>query len=220
MATADSAEPRQSGSRDRGDSGRDTDRLEAFSDGVFAIAITLLVIELHPPHFERGASDADQLRALIPLIPNLFGFAISFGVIGAFWSGHHRAFTLAGRYDGRVLIWNLALLGAIAFVPFVTAFMSVNDAMRVPATIYWGWIVLTALLNLKVNSIATGPLMRGEGVGEEAARAILRRSRGVLMGALSALALSLVVPRAGAVAMATIPFWIWLQGRMARRPPA
>jgi uncharacterized membrane protein len=196
------------------------ERLVFFSDAVFAIAITLLVIELHPPHFEHGASDADQLRALIPLIPNLFGFAISFAVIGAFWSGHHRAFTLAGRYDGSVLIWNLALLGAIAFVPFVTAFMSVNDAMRVPATIYWGWIVLTALLNLKVNSIATGPLMRGEDVGEEAARAIPRRSRGVLMGALSALALSFVVPRAGAVAMATIPFWIWLQRRTARRPAA
>lgn len=193
------------------------ERLVFFSDAVFAIAITLLVIELHPPHLERGQSDAAHLRALMPLIPNLFGFAVSFGVIGAFWAGHHRAFTLAERYDGRILIWNLALLGAIAFVPFVTAFMSGNYNVRLPAMIYWGWIVLTALLNLKVNRMATGAAMRGDNVSDEAARAVPRRSRAVLLGALSALALSLFVPMAGAMAMATIPLWIWLQGRMARR---
>jgi TMEM175 potassium channel family protein len=196
------------------------ERLVFFSDAVFAIAITLLVIEIHPPHLERGESVAVQLRALMPLIPNFIGFAVSFFVIGAFWTGHHRAFTLAGRYDGRVLIWNLALLGAIAFVPFVTAFMSVNNGVLLPAVFYWSWIVLTALLNLKVNSIATGPFMRDAAVDEETARAIPRRSRAVLMGALSALALSFPVPEAGAMAMGTIPFWIWLQRRPARPPAA
>jgi uncharacterized membrane protein len=196
------------------------ERLVFFSDAVFAIAITLLVIEIHPPHLDPGKGDAVHLRALLPLIPNFVGFAISFFVIGMFWMGHHRAFGFAGRYDGRVLVWNLALLGAIAFVPFVTAFVSVNHNMRVPAMIYWGWIVLTALLNLKVNSIATGPAMRGDTVGEEAARAVPRRSRAVLLGALSAFLLALVVPAAGAMAMATIPLWMWLQRRMGRRAAA
>ena len=152
------------------------ERLVFFSDAVFAIAITLLVIEIHPPQLERGEGAAAHLAALARLTPNFIGFAVSFGVIGAFWAGHHRAFTLAGRYDGRILIWNLALLGAVAFVPFVTAFMSVNFNLLVPALFYWGWILLTALLNLKVNAIATGPSMLGEGVSGEAARAVPRRS--------------------------------------------
>jgi uncharacterized membrane protein len=186
------------------------ERLVFFSDAVFAIAITLLVIEIHPPHFERGEGDQAHLAALARLIPNFVGFAVSFGVIGAFWAGHHRAFTLAGRYHGSVVIWNLALLGAIAFVPFVTAFMSVNYNMLVPAIFYWGWIVLTALLNLKVNAIATGPEMLGEGADEAAARAVPRRSRAVLLGALTALLIAILSPLAAPAGMATIPLWLWL----------
>ena len=189
------------------------ERLVFFSDAVFAIAITLLVIEIHPPHFERGEGAGDHLAALARLTPNFVGFAISFFVIGFFWSGHHRAFTLAGRYYGGVVIWNLALLGAIAFVPFVTALMSVNYNMLVPAVFYWGWIVLTALLNLKVNSIATGPAMLGEGADKEAARAVPRRSRAVLLGAVTALLVAIASPLAAPVGMATIPLWLWLLGR-------
>jgi uncharacterized membrane protein len=196
------------------------ERLVFFSDAVFAIAITLLVIEIHPPHLERGESAAEHLAALARLVPNFVGFAVSFFVIGAFWSGHHRAFTLAGRYHGGVLIWNLALLGAIAFVPFVTAFMSVNYNMLVPALFYWSWIVLTGLLNLKVNSIATGPAMLGEGADSEAARAVPRRSRAVLLGAVTALLIATVSPLAAPAGMATIPLWIWLLGRLERRAAA
>jgi uncharacterized membrane protein len=196
------------------------ERLVFFSDAVFAIAITLLVIEIHPPHLERGEGAGGQLAALARLIPNFIGFAVSFAVIGFFWAGHHRAFALAGRYHGTILVWNLALLGAIAFVPFVTAFMSVNYNMLVPALFYWGWIVLTALLNLKVNSIATGPPMLGDGVSREKARAVPRRSRAVLLGALTALLVAAIYPLAAPAGMATIRLWIWLQERMARGAPA
>ncbi len=192
------------------------ERLVFFSDAVFAIAITLLVIEIHPPGLARGAGTSEHLAALARLIPNFVGFAISFVVIGFFWSGHHRAFTMAGRYHGGVVIWNLALLGAIAFVPFVTAFMSANYNMHVPALFYWGWIVLTALLNLRVNSIATGPAMLAEGVSGEAARAVPRRSRAVLFGAVTALLVALFAPFAAPAGMATVPLWIWLQGRARR----
>ena len=183
------------------------ERLVFFSDAVFAIAITLLVIEIHPPHLEEGATTAEAARALAQLIPNFIGFAISFAVIGAFWSGHHRAFTLAGRYDGRIIVWNLALLGTIAFMPFVTAFMSSNYGMIVPAAVYWGWMVLTALLNLRVNSIATGPHMLAADVPPERSRDVRLRSLSVLLAALSAFGISLILPPAAPVAMGTIPLW-------------
>src|SRR5262245_39042548 len=99
------------------------ERLVFFSDAVFAIAITLLVIEIHPPHLEQDGT-LPTLAALALLAPNFIGFAISFAVIGAFWSGHHRAFSLAGRVGPGILFWNLTLLGTIAFMPFVTGFMS------------------------------------------------------------------------------------------------
>ena len=192
------------------------ERLVFFSDAVFAIAITLLVIEIHPPHLESDGA-RPTLEALARLIPNFIGFVVSFFVIGAFWSGHHRAFMIAGRYDGRILPWNLALLGAIAFMPFVTGFMSTNYGMVGPAAFYWGWLVLTALLNLNVNRIATGPAMRGGDVDEAAARAVPRRSLAVLLASLTALALSLVQPYAAPAGMATIPLWIRLLGAGARR---
>jgi hypothetical protein len=87
---------------------------------------TLLVIEIHAPHIESGSSDGAYVEALIRLIPNFVGYAVSFGVIAAFWAGHHRAFCLAGRFHRRVAIWNFLLLGTIAFVPFVSGFASAH----------------------------------------------------------------------------------------------
>jgi hypothetical protein len=79
-----------------------------------------------------------------------------------------------------------------------------------PAVFYWSWMLLTALLNLRVNRIATGPAMRAEGVTEDEARTVPRRSVAVLLAAATALAVSLVAPLFAPVAMATIPLWLWL----------
>lgn len=196
------------------------ERLVFFSDAVFAIAITLLVIEIHPPHLEQDGAEP-TLAALVRLIPNFIGFAVSFAVIGAFWAGHHRAFGLAGRLDRRIVPWNLALLGTIAFMPFVTGFMSSNYLKVGPAVVYWGWMLLTALLNLRVNSIATGPAMRAAGVTAEAAREVPRRSSSVVLAAVVAIVIACFAPPFAPVAMATIPLWTWLQRRSGpRRAPA
>src|ERR671928_1369945 len=102
------------------------ERLVFFSDAVFAIAITLLVIEIHAPHLPEGSADSAYWLALAKLWPSLLGYFVSFAVIGLFWMGHHRAFALAGRYSPRVLGWNLGLLATIGFMPFATAFLSSN----------------------------------------------------------------------------------------------
>jgi len=96
----------------------DTGRLEAFSDGVFAIAITLLVLEIAVPHVDASKSLGDEL---LHLWPSYFGYGVSFITIGIMWANHHGVFRDIERYDHTLLVLNLLLLMGIGFVPFPTA---------------------------------------------------------------------------------------------------
>jgi uncharacterized membrane protein len=96
----------------------DTQRLEAFSDGVFAIAITLLIIEIGVPHVEANES---LTRALLDLWPSYVGYVVSFLSIGVMWINHHHMFKDIVRVDHTLLVLNLLLLMGVAFVPFPTA---------------------------------------------------------------------------------------------------
>lgn len=100
------------------------ERLVFFSDAVFAIAITLLALEIRLPALEQGITDAMLLRSLAALWPKYLSFVISFLVIGAFWMGHHRKFRLIERYDRRLIWLNLLLLMTVAFIPFPTSVIS------------------------------------------------------------------------------------------------
>jgi len=193
------------------------ERLVFFSDAVFAIAITLLVIEIHVPEIPYRAPNAAYWEALAHLAPAFVSFAISFFVIGMFWMSHHRAFGLAGRYDGGVLGWNLLLLGLIAFMPFVTALVGRYYGAPVPTGLYWGWMVLIAAVNLKVVSIATGPEMLKPGSAPEEAADVRRRSWSVLLAALTSFAVALAFPLAAPAGMAAMPLWMALLGRLGRR---
>jgi uncharacterized membrane protein len=96
----------------------ETQRIEAFSDGVFAIAITLLIIEIGVPH----VSGAESLsKALGDLWPDYFAYVLSFVMIGIYWANHHSFFRLFVRTDHFFLILNVVFLMAIAFLPFPTA---------------------------------------------------------------------------------------------------
>lgn len=97
----------------------DTKRLEAFSDGVFAIAITLLVLEIKVPH-----SGASLGRELLGLWPSYFAYTVSFIVIGAIWINHHAIFDHIVRADQKLLLLNTFHLMFIAFLPFPTAVLS------------------------------------------------------------------------------------------------
>lgn len=194
------------------------ERLVFFSDAVFAIAITLLVIEIHPPHLHRGAPDWEHVRALAQLVPNFTGFAISFAVIGMFWMGHHRSFALAARYDSRVLGWNMCLLATIAFMPFVTVYLAAHFTERVPTLVYCVVLLVAALLNLKVNMTATSTPMVDAAVPAEQRAYIRHRGLAVILGAATAVALTFVVPPVGQLGLISIPFWrMALTGLYRRR---
>ena len=193
------------------------ERLIFFSDAVFAIAITLLVIELRPPRLHFGASEQDHVVALGQLFPNLLGFTTSFFVIGAFWAGHHRAFAYARRWSDTLVTPNLLLLFAVAAMPFVTAYMSANATAHVPVALYCIWLIVTGLLNHHLQRIALAPPVVDPSAPAPAVREVRRRGLSVVLGAACALALSLVIPRPftgmGLMALMTIGPWrAWLTG--------
>ena len=99
----------------------DTTRLETFSDGVFAIAITLLVLEIRVPHVEEGES---LVVALLGLWPSYLGYAVSFLQIGVIWANHHNRFRLLERSDHVLLFLNILFLLCVAFIPFPTALLA------------------------------------------------------------------------------------------------
>ena len=122
------------------------ERLVFFSDAVFAIAITLLALEIHLPMEAAGLSDFQLTRSLIEIWPKYLSFIISFLVIGNFWIAHHRRFRFITRYDTRLLLLNLLMLMCIAFIPFPTSILSENSNRT--ATIFYALsIAITGLMS-------------------------------------------------------------------------
>jgi uncharacterized membrane protein len=192
------------------------ERLVFFSDAVFAIAITLLVIEIHAPHLDQGAADAAHWHALAQLIPSFIGYFVSFMVIGLFWMGHHRAFNLAARFHSGILWWNLLLLSVIAFMPFFTAYLSTNITARVPVMVYCGAMLAAALLNYRVNSTAIGPLMVDPDASPEEVSRVRKRGLGVILGAATAFVLAFPLPMFALMGLATIPLYQAILFRVGR----
>lgn len=101
--------------------GRTIDRVVQFSDGVFTVALTLLVVDLAVPNLAPTSTEADLQRALQDQIPNILAFLLTFWVVSLRWITHHRHFRLIHRYDGRLLELNLLFLMTIVFIPWPTA---------------------------------------------------------------------------------------------------
>jgi len=142
------------------------ERLILFSDAVFAIAITLLVIEIKIPELERDAvSDTALLHALGNLIPKFVGFIISFLLIGLYWAVHHRMFGFVTSYDGRLRFLNLMFLFFIALMPFSTGFYSeyagsellFKRQLKVPMTFYVLNICCVGIVNYLMWRYITNP---------------------------------------------------------------
>jgi uncharacterized membrane protein len=148
------------------ESAKETTRIEAFSDGVFAIAITLLILELKvPPVEEFGAQGL--LRALGRLWPSYLAFFMSFSVVLVMWVNHHRIFSLVRRADDAFVYWNGLLLFWVTIVPFPTSLLAaylMAPQAHVAAAVYSGvgFLIAIAFTALWRHAIRdTGLLMPG-----------------------------------------------------------
>lgn len=117
------------------------DRLEAFSDGVFAIAITLLVLGIEVP----DVNEDDLGQALIDLGPSVFGYFLGFAVIGLFWVGHHAFFGQVVRHDGRLLWTNLLFLSLISAMPFSSGLLGDYGNSELGVVVFAGNVALAGL---------------------------------------------------------------------------
>lgn len=142
-------------------------RLEAFSDGVLAIIITVMVLELRRPH-------AASFAALRPLLPSLLTYGLSFVYVGIYWNNHHHMFHATHRVNGRILWANLHLLFWISLFPFTTAWMGENHASTAPTVAYGAVLFMAAAAYYLLQS----SIIAAEGPGSVLARAIGRDWKG------------------------------------------
>ncbi|HEX7214363.1 MAG TPA: TMEM175 family protein [Methylomirabilota bacterium] len=113
-------------------------RLEAFSDGVIAIIITIMVLEMKVPH-------GDSLRTLTPVVPVFMSYVLSFIYIGIYWNNHHHMLHTVARVTGGILWANLHLLFWLSLFPFVTGWMGENHFAAVPSALYGGVLLAAAM---------------------------------------------------------------------------
>ncbi|HRN38119.1 MAG TPA: TMEM175 family protein [Flavobacteriales bacterium] len=192
------------------------DRIAMFSDAVFAIAITLLILEMHIPDQRPGTTDLDLLQYLDVSIPKFVGFLVSFFVIGQFWMAHHRMFRYLERSSQALLVSNLFFLLPIVIMPFSTAFFSeyFNGELRVPLAVYTATILLAGLLSFRLWHVALDPANK---LGPPVEKVVLRyNSARALMAPAVFVLLFLVSFISKQAAFTLVPF-ILLSGWAVRR---
>ena len=155
-------------------------RLEAFSDGVIAIIITIMVLELKVPH------DA-ELSALLALYPVFISYVLSFIYVGIYWNNHHHLLHAAQRVDGRVLWANLHLLFWLSLIPFASGWMGENHFAATPVALY-GFVLLMAAI---AYFILARMLIAVEGKNSTLAVALGKDYKGIISVAAYALAIPL-----------------------------
>jgi uncharacterized membrane protein len=123
------------------------ERMILFTDAVFAIAITLLVIEIKPPHVGLNATSINLLAELQNLFPLFLGFILSFFVIAIYWRSHHRLFSFIKDYDDKLIWLNFLFLFSIILMPFSSAFYSEYFSYNVAFYFYCGNVAATGIFN-------------------------------------------------------------------------
>ncbi|SRR5581483_7911919 len=175
-------------------------RLEAFSDGVIAIIITIMVLELHAPQ-------SDSLSELRAIAPQFGSYVLSFAFLGIYWSNHHHMLQAISKVNGKVLWANLHLLFWLSLVPFGTAWMGTTGYAKTPVAVY-GCILLAAAI---AYTILVRALVSLHGRNSSFARALGSDFKGLLSRILYAVSIPLAfVHPAIACAIFVIVAVMWL----------
>jgi uncharacterized membrane protein len=177
-----------------------TTRLEAFSDGVVAILITIMVLELRPPH-------EASLDALRTVLPTFLSYVLSFVYLAIYWNNHHHMLHLTSRVTGGILWANLHLLFWLSLVPFVTAWIGENHAASAPTATYGVVLVLAAF----AYTVLQRTIIASQGPNSRLAAAVGRDRKGKLSLTLyvAAIPLAFVHPSIADVLYAVVAL-IWL----------
>lgn len=179
----------------------ETNRLEAFSDGVIAIIITIMVLELKVPH---GAGFA----ALAPLLPVFLSYALSFVYVGIYWNNHHHMFQLTATVTGGLLWANLHLLFWLSLLPFTTGWMGENHFERWPTVLYGVNLLCCAIAYWLLQN----GIIRHEGPDCRLAKAVARDFKGKVSPVLYLAGIGVAIlfsPMAG-MALFVLVAMLWL----------
>lgn len=176
------------------------DRILAFSDGVLAIIITIMVLELKVPH-------GDDWATLAGLRYVFYSYVLSFIYVAIYWNNHHHLMHVVGHVSGSILWANMHLLFWLSLVPFTTGWMGENHFTSIPTAIYGVSLLMPAIAYWILQTI----LIRHEGPNSRLARAVGRDLKGKASPVLYAIAipLSLIEPLAGAAIYALVAL-LWL----------
>jgi len=184
-------------------------RLEAFSDGVIAILITIMVLELHVP-------DGSDWQALRPLVPHVLTYALSFAFLGIYWNNHHHMFHLVDRINGTIMWANLHLLFWLSLTPFVTGWMGEHHAEAVPTAVYGVVMLLSGVAYYTLQTT----IVRHQGPTSKLAAAIGTDVKGKISPILYLAAIPLAFARqwmADAIYVAVAVMWLVPDRRIESR---
>lgn len=158
--------------------------MQAFSDGVVAIVITIMVLELRIPHGTHGSSHASALHKLLP---DFLTYALSFVNIGIYWNNHHHLLAATKRINGAVLWANLHLLFWLSLFPFFTGWMGENHFATLPTAAYGGVCLLAAVAYYVLQTV----IVAAQGPDSTLSAALGRDAKGKASPALYAIAIPL-----------------------------
>src|SRR5215204_3152780 len=187
-------------------------RLEAFSDGVIAIIITIMVLELKVPH-------EASLEALKPVVPVFFSYVLSFINIGIYWNNHHHMLHAMHRVNGAILWANLHLLFWLSLVPFTTAWMGENHFEAIPTAVYAFDLLMAAI----AYYVLQGRIIKQEGPQSILARAVGTDWKGKTspVGYLIAIPIAFIsAPASQLIIVAVAVIWLIPDPRIEHAIPA
>jgi uncharacterized membrane protein len=185
-------------------------RLEAFSDGVLAIIITIMVLEIKVPH---GAADFATLR---PLVPVLLSYVLSFVYVGIYWNNHHMMLASVSRVSGRILWANLHLLFWLSLVPFATGWMGENHFAPATLVVYGVMLLMAGV----AYWVLQGLIIRDEGPDSVLAAAVGRDLKGKMSPVLYSLGIAASFPYpwlAGGIYVFVALMWLVPDRRIERQ---